>query len=170
MGMTFERPSGPYVAVCGPGQATEEETAWAFEVGRLLAEAGAVTVCGGLLGVMEAVARGVASAGGLSIGLLPADARAGASEFLTVSLPTGLGEARNALVARAADVVIAVSGEYGTLSEIAFALKMGTPVVGLRTWELSSPRGTPDLIVRADTPAEAVEAALRLASERRGHG
>ncbi|HKX25916.1 MAG TPA: dethiobiotin synthetase, partial [Actinomycetota bacterium] len=105
--------NGPYVAVCGPSAATEDEAAWAEEVGRRLAEAGAVVVCGGLGGVMDAVARGASDGGGTVIGILPGDTRSGASPHLTVAIPTGMGEARNALIARAADAVIAVGGEWG---------------------------------------------------------
>ncbi|MEX1045905.1 MAG: TIGR00725 family protein [Actinomycetota bacterium] len=151
-----------YVAVCGPADANEQETAWAEEVGTLLARAGAVVVCGGLGGVMDAAARGARSEGGAVIGILPGDSRAGASEHLTASIPTGMGEARNALIARSADAVIAISGEYGTLSEIALALKIGKPVVGLATWEISK-AGTPsDAIVAAGDSAEAVRLALEL--------
>ena len=156
-----------YVAVCGPGSATEREVAWAEEVGRLVAEAGGVVVCGGLGGVMDAAARGATQAGGIAVGLLPGSSRAGASPNLTVSLPTGLGETRNTLVVRAADVVIAVSGEFGTLSEMAFALKIGTPVVGLGTWELAKEGRVSDAVVRADTAAEAVARALELARAER---
>ncbi len=150
----------PYVAVCGPGQANEQEAAWAEEVGRLIAQAGAVLVCGGLGGVMDAAARGAESAGGVSIGILPGEERDEAGPHLTVAVPTGLGEARNALVVRAADAVIAISGEFGTLSEIALALKMGKPVVGLSTWELFKGGRAVDAVVRADSPEEAVRAAL----------
>ena len=149
--------NGPYVAVCGPSAATEDEAAWAVEIGRRLAEAGAVVVCGGLGGVMDAVARGASGGGGTVIGILPGDTRSGASPHLTVAIPTGMGEARNALIARAADAVIAVGGEWGTLSEIALAMKMGTPVVGLSTWELS---GRTDSILRAESPDDAVRLAL----------
>ncbi|HKX25913.1 MAG TPA: TIGR00725 family protein [Actinomycetota bacterium] len=149
--------NGPYVAVCGPSAATDDEAAWAEEVGRRLAEAGAVVVCGGLGGVMDAVARGASGGGGTVIGILPGDTRSGASPHLTVAIPTGMGEARNALIARAADAVIAVGGEWGTLSEIALAMKMGTPVVGLSTWELS---GRTDSILRAESPDDAVRLAL----------
>ncbi len=122
------------VAVCGAGDAdaAPELLDAAATVGRMLAEAGAVLVCGGLGGVMEAAARGAADAGGLTVGLLPgADARA-ANPFISVPLPTGLGEARNALVARTGDAVIAIGGGWGTLSEVAFARKVGIPVVLLR--------------------------------------
>ncbi|MBI3648967.1 MAG: TIGR00725 family protein [Actinobacteria bacterium] len=152
-----------YVAVCGPAEAGEREIAWAEEIGRLLAEAGAVLVCGGLGGVMDAAARGCEAAGGISIGLLPAESRAGASSHLSVAVPTGMGEVRNALVVRAADAVIAVSGEFGTLSEIALALKMGRPVVGLHTWSLARETPAVDPLVRAGSPQEAVEKALELA-------
>ena len=150
----------PYVVVCGSGQATTEEVAWAEEVGRLVADAGAVLVCGGLGGVMDAAARGCEAGGGLSIGILPGEHRDPASPHLTVSIPTGLGEARNALVVRAADAVIAIGGEFGTLSEIALALKAGTPVVGLHTWELAKAGSLVHAIVETETPQEAVRAAL----------
>jgi uncharacterized protein (TIGR00725 family) len=127
----------PYVAVVGPGEATPEEIATAEEVGRLLAERGAVLVCGGLGGVMEAACRGAKEGGGRTVGILPGDDRAAANPHVDVAIATGLGEARNALVVRAADALIAVGGAYGTLSEIALALKTGTPVVGIRSWELA---------------------------------
>ncbi|MEW6059640.1 MAG: TIGR00725 family protein [Actinomycetota bacterium] len=150
----------PYVAVCGAGQATEQEAEWAEEVGRLLADAGAVLVCGGLGGVMDAAARGAASAGGASVGILPGETRRGSSLHLTVALPTALGEARNALVVRAADAVIAIGGEFGTLSEIALAVKIGKPVVGIGTWELSKHGEPVYAIDRASSPADAVAKAL----------
>ena len=143
----------PYVVVCGSGQATTEEVAWAEEVGRLIADAGAVLVCGGLGGVMDAAARGCEAGGGLSIGILPGEHRDPASPHLTVSIPTGLGEARNALVVRAADAVIAIGGEFGTLSEIALALKAGKRVVGLDSWEI-------DGVEPAGSAEQAVAAAL----------
>ena len=152
----------PYIAVVGAADATTEELRLAAEVGRLIAEAGALMVCGGLGGVMDEAARACSQAGGISVGIVPGDERLGASRHLTVSIATGLGEARNAIVVRSADAVIAVGGEYGTLSEIAFALKMGKPVIGLATWELSR-EGLPDPLIRADTPAEAVARALALA-------
>ncbi|HWC31635.1 MAG TPA: TIGR00725 family protein [Actinomycetota bacterium] len=158
-----DRSPRAYVAVCGPADATEEERALAEEVGRRLAEADAVVLCGGLDGVMDAVARGTAKGGGISIGLLPGEDRADAGTNLTLSLPTGMGEIRNALLVRAADVVIAISGEFGTLSEIAFALRTQKPVVGLDTWELAKAGEPVDAFVRARTPEEAVERSLELA-------
>jgi uncharacterized protein (TIGR00725 family) len=150
-----------YVAVVGPGVASADEATGAEEVGRLLARAGAVVVCGGSTGVMEAASRGAAGEGGTVVGILPGFDRAEANRFVTVAIPTGMGEMRNALIARAADAMIAVGGEFGTLSEIAFALKIGTPVVGLRTWDLVR-RGRPvEGIQVADSPTDAVELALR---------
>jgi uncharacterized protein (TIGR00725 family) len=151
----------PYVAVCGSSAATPEEIGWAREVGRLLAEAGAVVVTGGLGGVMAAAAEGAASAGGTSIGLLPGDRHGEGNEHNTVVVPTGMGEARNTLVVRAAHAVIAVGGEFGTLSEIAFALRTGKPVVALGSWEsLDAP------VHRVETSEEAVRVALSLSRER----
>jgi uncharacterized protein (TIGR00725 family) len=152
-----------YVAVCGPGEASAEELSAAEEVGRLLAEAGAVVVCGGMGGVMDAAALGATEAGGTAVGILPGTDRVGASGHVTVSVPTGMGEARNALVVRAADVVIAVGGAFGTLSEIALALKAGKAVVGLDTWELSRGGREVDAVVRVSSPEEAVRRALALA-------
>ena len=147
----------PYVAVIGPSVATDEESARAEEVGRLLATEGAVVVCGGLGGVMEAVARGAATAGGTVVGILPGAHREEANEHVTVAVATGMGEMRNALVVRTADAVIAVGGAYGTLSEIALALRTGVPVVGIGTWEL-------DDVIEAPNAAAAVALATELAS------
>ncbi len=149
-----------YVAVCGPGKASDEELTRAREVGKLLAEAGAILVCGGLGGVMDAAADGATSAGGIAVGLLPNDERAGASEHLTIALPLGMGEARNALLARSADVVIAIGGEWGTLSEIALAKKMGKQVVGLQTWEPRRDGVAIEGIIHAESPEDAVRLAL----------
>lgn len=121
-------------------------------------------VCGGGRGVMEAVCRGARSEGGLTVGFLPGEHRSEANDYVDIALPTGIGEMRNMLLVRASDVVIAISGEFGTLSEVAFALRLGIPVVGLDTWELVK-RGEPDTsIVHADDAADAVEKALQLAA------
>jgi uncharacterized protein (TIGR00725 family) len=142
-----------YVAVVGPYDADADAAAAAEECGRLLAEAGAIVVTGGRTGVMEAVSRGAKAAGGTTVGLLPGLDRAEANEFVDVAIATGLGEGRNLLVARAADALIAIAGGYGTLSEIAFALKAGKPVVGIGSWEV-------DGVVAAGSAADAVERAL----------
>ena len=162
--MTAPTQHPPYVAVIGPGVTDDaDELALADEVGRLLARAGAVVLNGGSTGVMEAASRGAAAEGGTVVGILPGFDRSEANPHVTVALPTGMGEMRNTLIARSADVLIAVGGEFGTLSEIAFALKIGRPVVGLRTWDLVR-RGEPVAgIEPADTPERAVELALRLA-------
>jgi len=144
----------PYVAVVGPGEASSEERAAAEEVGRALAGAGAVVVCGGLGGVMEAACRGAHEAGGTTLGLLPGFDRGDANPYVDVAVATGLGEARNALVARAADALVAVGGGYGTLSEIALALKAGKTVVGVGSWEIEG-------VETAGSAAEAAAVALR---------
>ena len=149
----------PLIAVCGTSLDEPGAMGDAEEVGRLLAQRGAAVVCGGLGGVMAAVARGARSGGGLCIALLPGDDPDAANPDVTVALPTGLGEMRNALIARACAAMIAVGGGYGTLSEIGFALRIGRPVAGLRTWDLR--RGDDDAtdpaIHRAGTPRDAVD-------------
>jgi len=149
----------PYVAVVGPGEATAEETRVAEAVGRGLADAGAVVVCGGLGGVMSAACRGASAAAGTTVGLLPGTDRNSANEWVEVALPTGLGELRNGLIIRAADAVIAVGGAYGTLSEIALALRAGVPVIGLNTWEIEG-------IEAVESATEAVTRALHSAAGR----
>jgi uncharacterized protein (TIGR00725 family) len=157
-----------YIAVVGGGGAlTESERDRAEKVGRAVAEAGAVLVCGGLDGVMEAACRGAHDVGGLTVGILPGRHRAGANPHVDIAIPTGLGEARNALVVRAADAVVAVAGEYGTLSEMALALKAGIPVIGLDTWELGRAGVADQAVVRATDPAQAVAQAVTLARHAR---
>ncbi len=166
--MSAARGSGPrYVAVVGPGDARNvplELAELAREVGRELAAAGAVVLCGGLDGVMAAVSEGVAAQGGQCVGLLPGDTRAEANAFLSLALPTGLGQARNAVIVCASDVVIAIGAGYGTLSEIGLALRAGKPVVGLRTWAIEE---LADEIHSAGEANEAVSKALELAGPAR---
>jgi uncharacterized protein (TIGR00725 family) len=133
-----------YVAVIGPGDAPADIQRDAERVGRALGEAGAMLVCGGLGGAMEAACRGAKAAGAMTIGILPGSDRAAANPWVDIALPTGLGEGRNLLVVRAADAVIAVGGAYGTLAEIALALRAGTPVVGLHTWDIPGVRVAED--------------------------
>src|SRR3712207_4617407 len=142
-------PLGPWIAVCGASEAAEDVLAAAEEVGAGIAAAGAVLVCGGLGGVMEAACRGARSRGGMTVGVLPGTNRQDANGWVVLALPTGLGEARNALVVRAADAVVAIGGGWGTLSEIALALKAGVPVLGVGTWELGR-GGEPVAGVRAE--------------------
>ena len=125
-----------YVAVVGPSEASDDELADAEAVGRGLAERGHVVLCGGHGGVMGAVARGASEAGGVVVGLLPGTERSAANPYVTVAIPTGLGELRNALLVRSADVVVSVGGSWGTLSEVAFAVRTGVPVVALHGWSL----------------------------------
>ena len=143
-----------YVAVVGPGDASPAEIESAELIGRGIAQRGDVLVCGGLGGVMAAAARGAAAAGGTTVGLLPGKSRDDANQWIEIAIPTGLGELRNGLVVRAADVVVAVGGAWGTLSEIALALKTGVPVIGLHTWEIEG-------VEVVDSPEGAVRAIQR---------
>jgi uncharacterized protein (TIGR00725 family) len=157
--MTRDR---PHVGVAGSGDASTETCELAEALGRELADRGAIVVCGGLDGVMEAACRGARSVGGTTIGILPGECRNDANPYVDVAIPTGLGEARNALLVRAVDVLIAVEGEFGTLSEIALALRAGKPVVGLHTWELSKGGVAVAAVVAVHTPKDAAELALDL--------
>jgi uncharacterized protein (TIGR00725 family) len=142
------------VSVVGSGEASGELYEKAREVGRLVAGRGGTVVCGGRSGVMEAAARGATEAGGIAIGILPDEDREEANEYLTYSVATGTGHARNLAVVCSGDVVVAVGGEYGTLSEIGLALKVGRPVVALMSWDLR------EHVAVASSPEEAVEAAF----------
>ena len=128
------------MAVVGPGEASVEELRLAHAVGKALAEAGAVVVTGGLGGVMAAACEGASDAGGTTIGILPGTERTDANQWVTIAIATGLGELRNGLVVRAADALIAIGGAYGTLSEIALALRTAVPVIGLGTWKIEGLR------------------------------
>lgn len=141
------------IAVVGAGSAEADTLNTAEAVGRAIAERGAMLVCGGLGGVMEAAAKGAKSAGGTTIGILPQPYRHDANPYIDVPIATGFGEGRNVFIIRTADVVIAVGGEYGTLSEIALALKSGKAVIGLGTWDIKG-------ILKADSPEHAVDLAL----------
>ncbi len=152
------------IAVCGAGSAEADGLDAARDVGRALARAGAVLLCGGLEGVMAAAAAGAEEEGGLTIGILPGRDDSGANPHIRVPLPTGMGEARNAVLVRAAQAVIAIGGEWGTLSEVALAMKMAVPVV------LLMPGLTAGLgLEQVGTAREAVELALRRARERARH-
>jgi hypothetical protein len=153
------------VAVIGPGGPLIDPAHLriATEVGAGIAEAGATLVCGGLDGVMAAASEGARRAGGVVLGLLPGSDRDAGNPYLSIAIPTGLGEARNALIIRTADAVIAIGGGYGTLSEIGFALKTGRPVIGIDTWELRRDGGVDNGIVLAETAGSAVGLALQKA-------
>lgn len=158
-----------HVSVIGPSDALAATCRSAERVGALLAEAGAVVVCGGLGGVMAHACKGAADAGGRTIGVLPGRDRRAANDWVQVAVPTGLGEGRNAIVATMSDAVIAIGGGHGTLAEIAFALRAGVPVVGLGTWALSPPEhdGLGAMVLEAEQPDDAVRRALELARRRR---
>jgi len=149
-------PRSPQISVAGGGACSVRTARLAEAVGREIAAAGAILVCGGLGGVMEAAARGAARRGGLVVGLLPGYEHAEGNAHLTVRLPTGLGHARNLLVASAGDAVIALPGLHGTLAEVALARVLERPVVVLGAW------GSVPGVVRARTPRAAVRQALRL--------
>jgi len=157
----------PYIGVAAASQPSAEVAALAHELGRHLARLGAVIVCGGGYGAMAAVCAGAREEGGLTVGLLPGNDRAEGSPGLTVALTTGLGEGRNVLLVRASDALVAVGGGFGTLSEIALALRTGVPVVGLATWSLALDGRPVAAYPMFDDPAGAAEAALTAASERR---
>jgi len=151
----------PIVGVIGASRIDEEAHALAYDVGRLIAERDAVLVCGGLGGVMEAACQGAYEHDGITIGILPSDDTYEANPYVQVPVATGFGIGRNIVIARTADVLIAVGGSYGTLSEIALALNLGKRVVHLGSWDLDQAGAVdPDLYVEAQTPEEAVERAL----------
>ncbi len=142
------------IAVIGGRNCTESQYQIAREVGRLIAENDAILVCGGRTGIMEAACRGAAEAGGISIGILPGDDKRDANEWVTVPITTGIGLARNAVIIRSASAAIAISGSYGTLSEIAYCKQFGVPVYGIQSWDID---GLPNI----ETPEEAVRLALQ---------
>jgi len=148
-----------WIGVSGAGECDTLLYHLAEELGREIARNQAVLVCGGLGGVMEAVAKGAREQGGITIGILPGYEKTGANPYIQVPIPTGFGEARNLILVRCADVLIALAGGAGTLSEIAFALKIGKPVVGLNTFQISG-------VIPAENPAQAVKKALELAGKK----
>ncbi len=150
-----------FIAVIGTGKYDEKTYALAEQVGREIAQRGATVVCGGLGGVMEAACKGAKSAGGHTIGILPGTDHRDANPFVDIPIVTGLGEARNVIVVRTGRAVIAIGGEYGTLSEIAYALKFGIPVIGLGTWQLARDGKVDIGIIEATDAINAVDLAMR---------
>lgn len=146
----------PVIGVIGPGRCSGKVKNIAGLIGRAIAASGATLVCGGLGGVMEAAAKGARAKGGTTIGIIPSDQKKDANKYIDIIIPSGIGEARNLLIIRTADVVIALPGMFGTLSEMAFCLKTKTPLVSLHAWDIS------DKIVRVDDPIKAVKEALKL--------
>lgn len=144
------------IGVIGAGVAGEDACRLAEETGKLIAENDAILITGGMGGIMEAASKGAKAAGGLVIGILPGGSAADANPWVDIPILTGIAEARNAIIARTAEALIAITGEYGTLSEIAFGLKFGKPVISLQSWAVDA------RIVQVEKPKEAVETALRM--------
>lgn len=149
-----------FISVIGASNCSTKESKLAEEVGRELARRGAVVICGGLNGVMEAVCRGAKSAGGLTVGILPGNNRRDANTYVDIPIITGIGYARNSIVAKSGQAVIAVGGKYGTLSEIAYALQDKIPVIGLGTWKLATSKSKDESIVIANNASDAVDKAI----------
>lgn len=154
------------ITVIGGNQCSPEEAKLAEAVGRELAKRGATLICGGLGGVMEAACKGARAEDGITIGILPGNDRYQANPYVQIPIVTGMGYARNVIVAKSAQAVIAIDGEYGTLSEIAYALQSGVPVVGLNTWSLSLKGEMNSSIIPAQNALEAVEKAIAAAKAR----
>jgi len=157
------------IAVIGDSSCSSEEAKLAETVGELLAQRGASIICGGLGGVMEAACRGAKAKGGLTVGILPGQDSSTANPWVDIPVVTGMGEARNAAVVRSAQAVIAVGGSYGTLSEIAYALKSKIPLIGLNTWSLSRDGREDHSIIRVQSASEAVDKAVSLAKRRKDY-
>lgn len=155
----------PYIIAVIGGQsgASDKAKEHAYEVGRLIAEQGAYLICGGMEGVMEAACRGAKEANGTTIGVLPTGSKADANEFVDIPIVTGMGTARNVVIVRTADAIIAIDGSFGTLSEIAHALDQGKKVISLESWALEKLGVDEEKILRAATPVEAVKLALEYA-------
>ena len=157
------------IAVIGNSSCSSKEAKLAEAVGELLAQQGVAVICGGLGGVMEAVCRGAKSKGGLTVGILPGQDSSTANPWVDIPVVTGMGEARNVAVVKSARAVIAIGGNYGTLSEIAYALKSNIPVISLNTWSLSRSGREDDSIIKVQSAVEAVDKAISLAERRKNY-
>jgi uncharacterized protein (TIGR00725 family) len=155
-----------FIGVIGGSEINAPAAALAEEVGREIARRGAVLVCGGMAGVMEAACRGAVSEGGLTIGILPGDSRSSANPYVKIPVVTGIGYARNVAVARTSQAIIAIDGSYGTLTEIGYALQAGIPVIGLETWSVSIGGRVDKKIIIAKNAQDAVARALALIDDR----
>lgn len=154
------------IGVIGSSSTNKHTNLLAEQVGKRLAENGFIVLCGGLGGVMEAVCRGAKSAGGTTIGILPGKSPKNANPYIDIPIATGIGEARNIIIVRSSCVLIAIAGGFGTLSEIAFALKLGVPIIGLKTWNLGKTNKEFINIVRVKTAKQAVNKALELINNK----
>ena len=150
----------PVIAVIGAGKCSRKLCDMAADIGRYVAENGGVVLCGGLGGIMEGAARGAKEAGGTTIGIIPSENKADANQFIDYVIPTGFGQARNVLVVRAADAIVALPGKFGTLSEMAFALVSGKPIVSVQAWKLG------EEILQVEDPVEAAKIAMDLARKQ----
>ena len=150
----------PVIAVIGAGKCSKKLRDMAADIGRYVAENGGVVLCGGLGGIMEGAARGAKEAGGTTIGIIPSENKADANQFIDYVIPTGFGQARNVLVVRAADAIVALPGKFGTLSEMAFALVSGKPIVSVQAWKLG------EEILQVEDPIEAAKIAMDLARKQ----
>ena len=139
------------IGVIGSSSCSSSVSEIAYIVGKEIARKGAILICGGLGGVMEAACKGVKEEGGITIGVLPGDSKEKANAYVDIPITTGMGEARNIIIVRSSDAVIAIAGKYGTLSELAFALRFDVPIVGIATWNIDIP------ILRAKNPKQAVD-------------
>jgi len=154
------------ISVIGGSRADSKIRKLAFDVGREIARNGAVLICGGLTGVMESACKGASEEGGLTIGILPGTDEKSANKYVGIKIPTGMGYARNLIIALSSHAVIAIDGSYGTLSEIGYTLTFGKPLIGLRTWEVCPHQNKNTAnIIRASTPGEAVKLAIKEARE-----
>ena len=142
------------IAVIGGSQASEENLRIAEQVGALIAKNNAILICGGMSGIMEAASRGARQHKGLVIGILPTPNKESANPYIDIPIVTGMGEARNVIITRTCDCAIAIDGKYGTLSEIAYCMVFGVPVIGINTWDIDAP------IIKAETAEQAVKIAL----------
>ncbi|PKK84571.1 MAG: TIGR00725 family protein [candidate division Zixibacteria bacterium HGW-Zixibacteria-1] len=151
----------PYIGVIGAGKCSRKMCLDAQELGKAIALRGGILVCGGLGGVMEAASKGAHENGGITIGILPGTSRKDANPYLDYAIPTGLGEGRNLLVVRCADIVIAMPGKFGTLSEMAFCMQLGKPLLSLSAWNIS------EKIEKFEKPVEAVERAFEILESKK---
>ncbi|MGD1119618.1 MAG: TIGR00725 family protein [Dehalococcoidales bacterium] len=150
------------IGVIGGNDVSPQVAELAEEVGREIARRGAILVCGGMGGVMEAACRGACDEGGMTIGILPGESRNDANPYVRIPILTGIGYARNIAVVKSSRAIIAVDGAYGTLTEIGYALQGGTPVIGLDTWSLAIKGKTDKNIINAKNPKDAVDKAISL--------
>jgi uncharacterized protein (TIGR00725 family) len=153
------------IAVIGGSEVSSRAAQLAEEVGREIARRGAVLVCGGMSGVMEAACKGASDAGGLTIGILPGDRRE-ANPYVRIPIVSGVGYARNVAVVKSAQAVIAIDGSYGTLTEIGYALQSGIPIIGLGTWEIAIDGRADKKVVRTENARDAVDRAMELINNR----